>query len=90
MAGVCHAGDVLGIVDGDFAVLGNDLTSVARTVVERMLGSGGELVTLVVGADSPPGLADAVAEHARAGRPEVDTVTYTGGQAGYPLLIGIE
>ena len=37
-----------------------------------------------------PGLAEAVAEHARDGRPEVDTVQYDGGQPRYPLLIGVE
>jgi uncharacterized protein len=90
MAGVCHPGDVLGIVDGDFAVIGDDLVTVAQTVVDRMLGSGGELVTLVVGADTDPALAEAVAEHARNSRPEVDTVQYDGGQPRYPLLIGVE
>jgi dihydroxyacetone kinase-like predicted kinase len=88
MAGVCRPGDVLGIVD--FAVIGDDLVTVARTVLDRMLGSGGELVTLVTGADLEPGLAEAVAEHAREGRPEVDTVQYDGGQPRYPLLIGVE
>jgi hypothetical protein len=90
MAGVCKPGDVLGIVDGDFAIIGDDLVEVARTVVDRMLGSGGELVTLVTGADADPALADAVAEHARSERPAVDTVIYDGGQPRYPLLIGVE
>ena len=90
MAGVCRAGDVLGIVDGDFAVIGDDLVEVAATVLERMLGSGGELVTLVTGADAGDELAEQVAARARQGRPEVDTVHYPGGQAGYPLLFGVE
>ena len=46
MAGLCRAGDVLGIVDGDFVVIGADLARTARTVVERLLTGGGELVTL--------------------------------------------
>ena len=93
MAGVCQVGDVLGIVDGDFAVIGDDLEQVARTVVDRMLGSGGELVTLVTGAaegGASPRLADAVVAHLRRTRPEVDTVAYEGGQPRYPLLIGVE
>lgn len=90
MAGVCQVGDVLGIVDGDFAVIGADLAAVAETVVDRMLGSGGELVTLVTGADAEPRLTDAVVAHVRATRPEVDTVVYDGGQPGYPLLLGVE
>jgi DAK2 domain fusion protein YloV len=90
MAGICRIGDVLGIVDGDFAVIGSDLVEVATTVVDRMLGSGGELVTVVTGADTDRTLAEAVVAHVRAGRPEVDTVVYAGGQPGYPLLIGVE
>ena len=74
MAGVCRAGDVLGIVDGDFAVIGDDLVEVAGIVLDRMLGSGGELVTLVTGADADQGLAEAVADRLRAVRPEVDRV----------------
>ena len=90
MGGVCKPGDVLGIVDGDFAVIGDDLVEVAGTVLDRMLGSGGELVTLVRGADADAGLAEAVARRVRSARPEVDAVIYEGGQARYPLLIGVE
>ena len=93
MAGVCRAGDVLGIVDGDFVVIGDDLGQVARAVVDRMLGSGGELVTLVTGAaegDGAPGLAEAVVDHLHRTRPEVDTVSYDGGQPRYLLLLGVE
>ncbi|MGH8971209.1 MAG: DAK2 domain-containing protein [Actinomycetes bacterium] len=90
MAGVCHEGDVLGIVDGDFVLIGDDLGRVACTVVDRMLGSGGELVTLVTGADALSDLPQAVVDHLRRSRPEVDTVVYEGGQPRYPLLIGVE
>jgi len=91
MAGVCRAGDVLGIVDGDFVVIGDDLATVAGTVVDRMLGSGGDLVTLVTGAqDDVAALAEAVVQQVRRARPEVDTVVYDGGQPRYPLLLGVE
>jgi dihydroxyacetone kinase-like predicted kinase len=93
MAGVCRPGDVLGIVDGDFAVIGDDLAGVARTVVDRMLGGGGELVTLVTGQSErgdAQALAGEVVAHIRRTRPEVDTVVYDGGQPRYPLLLGVE
>jgi dihydroxyacetone kinase-like predicted kinase len=90
MAGPCQPGDVLGIVGGDFAVIGDDLAKTACDVVDRMLGGGGELVTLVTGADAPSGLADEVAAHIARTRPEVDAVMYDGGQPRYPLLIGVE
>ncbi|MFG2992084.1 DAK2 domain-containing protein [Streptomyces sp. NPDC048257] len=89
-AGICQAGDVLGLIDGDVAVIGAGLTETAEAVLERMLGSGGELVTLVLGPEVP----DAVAEHLEAyvqhGHLAVDTVTYRGGRYSAPLLIGVE
>jgi DAK2 domain fusion protein YloV len=90
MAGVCRPGDILGVVEGDFVVIGTDLPAVAVDVVERMLSAGGELVTLVTGADADATLADAVVAALRRSHPEVDTVVYDGGQPRYPLLMGVE
>lgn len=90
MAGVCQAGDVLGIIDGDIAVIGHDLADTGRTVLDRMLAGGGELVTLVTGAQLAPATADSLVGAMRVGRPEVDAVVYSGGQSVYPLLIGVE
>jgi dihydroxyacetone kinase-like predicted kinase len=89
MAGPCEPGDVLGVIAGDFAVVGNDLRAVAVEILERLLGGGGELVTLVTGAAS-----DGLAEHCEAylGRHHavVDVVVYDGGQDRYPLLMSVE
>ncbi|TDE59502.1 DAK2 domain-containing protein [Nonomuraea mesophila] len=89
-AGVCRPGDVLGLIDGDVAVIGDTVDHVAATVVDRMVAGGGELVTLVTGAQAPTGLADRVEDHLRRTRPDVDLVVYDGEQGGYPLLIGVE
>ncbi|MFG2829624.1 DAK2 domain-containing protein [Streptomyces sp. NPDC048434] len=90
MAGVCQAGDVLGLIDGDVAVIGSDLTGTAMTVLDRMLSAGGEMVTLVLGAEAPDGLAERLAGHVRERHLAVDTVVYDGGQYAAPLLIGVE
>ncbi|WP_455355668.1 DAK2 domain-containing protein [Streptomyces sp. SYSU K217416] len=90
MAGVCQAGDVLGLIDGDVAVIGSDLTATAETVLDRMLAAGGELVTLVVGADVPETFADHLEAYVRDGHLAVDTVVYPGGCHAAPLLIGVE
>ncbi|MER8233909.1 DAK2 domain-containing protein [Streptomyces sp. NPDC094049] len=89
-AGVCQAGDVLGLIEGDVAVIGKDLTETARTVLNRMLSAGGELVTLVVADDTPPGLAPDLEHHVRRGYLAVDTTTYHAGAGAPPLLIGVE
>ncbi|MFF3395224.1 DAK2 domain-containing protein [Streptomyces sp. NPDC002669] len=90
MAGICQAGDVLGLIDGDVAVIGGDVPHTARTVLDRMLAAGGELVTLVLGEGVPDSLADALEEHVREGHLAVDTVVYRGGPRSAPLLIGVE
>jgi DAK2 domain fusion protein YloV len=88
-AGYCEPGDVLGAVEGDFAVVGKDLFEVALEVVERMLGGGGELFTVVAGAGGEE-LAPRVAQHVEAHHPTVDVLVYEGGQGRYPLLFGVE
>lgn len=90
MAGVCQAGDVLGLIDGDVAVIGADVAGTAFDVLDRMLAAGGEMVTLVLGAGAPAGLAARLEAHVRDSHLAVDTVTYDGGQAACPLLIGVE
>ena len=60
MAGPCREGDPLGVVDGDFAIVGAELSETAVVVVERLLSGGGEMVTLVVGVEAVDGLVDAV------------------------------
>ncbi len=89
MAGPCEPGDALGVVAGDFAVVGEDLFTVAADVAERLLAGGGELVTLVAGADDG-GLTERLARHIEGRHPAVDVVTYGGGQARYPILMAVE
>ncbi|MFJ5683247.1 DAK2 domain-containing protein [Streptomyces sp. NPDC093099] len=90
MAGICQAGDVLGLIDGDVAVIGADLAATAEAVLSRMLAAGGELVTLVLGDAAPDALADRLERYVRDGHLAVDTVVYRGGRQSVPLLIGVE
>ncbi|MDX3097312.1 DAK2 domain-containing protein [Streptomyces sp. ME01-24h] len=90
MAGVCQAGDVLGLIDGDVAVIGGNLVETGITVLDRMLAAGGEMVTLVIGADAPADLADRLEAHVHDSHLAVDTVVYDGGQETCLLLIGVE
>ncbi|SER68419.1 hypothetical protein SAMN05216199_0878 [Pedococcus cremeus] len=89
-AGECRRGDVLGIVGGDVAVVGQDLLEVAREVMRRLLSSGGELVTIVAGEDAPHGLADDLARWVEGGHRDAEVSLIDGGQPHYPLLLGVE
>ncbi|MDG9714077.1 DAK2 domain-containing protein [Streptomyces sp. DH10] len=90
MAGICQAGDVLGLIDGDVAVIGSDVTATAETVLDRMLAAGGEMVTLVLGDEAPGTIAERLEGRVREGYLAVDTVVYRGGRQGAVLLIGVE
>lgn len=90
MAGICQAGDVLGLIDGDVAVIGSDVTVTAETVLDRMLSAGGELVTLVLGDEAPETVAEHLEARVRESYLAVDTVVYRGGRQGALLLIGVE
>ncbi|MEV4623612.1 DAK2 domain-containing protein [Asanoa sp. NPDC049573] len=90
VAGPCRRGDVLALVEGEVHLIGTDLAETCRELLDRLLGGGGELVTLLTGAGAPAGLADALRAHAAAHWPFVEVHTYTGGHPHYPLLVGVE
>ncbi|WP_432082207.1 DAK2 domain-containing protein [Streptomyces sp. WAC 04229] len=89
-AGICQAGDVLGLIDGDVAVIGADVTEVAATVLDRMLSAGGELVTLVLGDEAPGTVTERLEARVREAYLAVDTVVHRGGRQGALLLVGVE
>jgi DAK2 domain fusion protein YloV len=91
MAGPCEPGDVLGAIGGDFVIVGANHAEVAQDVLGRLLGGGGEMVTLVSGAEDADGaLAQACADWLEEQHPAVDVVVYDGGQERYPLLMAVE
>jgi len=89
MAGPCEPGDVLGAIEGDFVIVGADLFDVSVQILERLLGGGGELLTLVSGQGSGD-LTDRCVAHFAREHPTVDVVVHDGGQERYPLLVGVE
>ncbi|MEU7821076.1 DAK2 domain-containing protein [Catellatospora sp. NPDC049133] len=90
VAGRCRPGDVIALVEGEVNLIGDDLTTVCCGLLDRMLASGGELVTLLTGAQAPDGLVEAVTAHVATRWPFVEVHAYPGGQPHYPLLVGVE
>lgn len=88
MAGRCEVGDVLGLLDGDFVEIGDSVTEVAERVIARLTAVGGELLTLVTGAEAEPGLAEWLQQRFR--HPDLEIELVAGGQRRYPLLIGLD
>jgi hypothetical protein len=48
------------------------------------------VVTVLLGEHAPDGLTDALTSRLRFSRPEVELTVYNAGQAGPPLLVGVE
>ncbi len=90
MVGVCEPGDVLGLVDGDVVLVASDPAKVASDLLDRLLGGGGELVTMVHGAGPVGRSAAAVRNQLHADRPDVECVAYDAGAARDLLLLGVE
>jgi len=88
--GPCEEGDVLGLVDGDIAMVAADLATVAREILTGMLAVGGELVTLVMGADASADLRDDLPAWLEDTYPLIDVVVYDGGQPLWPIIMGVE
>ena len=89
MAGPCEPGDVLGVIAGDFAVVGKDTHEVAVNILDRLLGGGGELVTIVAGTGGEE-MAARAASYVETTHPTVDVAVLEGGQDRYPLLVSVE
>lgn len=92
-AGACLPGDGLGIAGEEVVVVDPDPVAAAARLIDLLLGSGGELVTVLLGAGADPG-GDAVAErlaaHVHRRHPGTDFSSYRTGHRGDVLLIGVE
>jgi dihydroxyacetone kinase-like predicted kinase len=82
-AGRCRPGDILGLAEDDVVLIGTRPDAVAATLLDKMLASSGELVTLVGGA-----LADGVRRHLADAHPTVEVQAHL--SSGPGLLIGVE
>lgn len=90
-AGRCSAGDVLGLIDGEVVEIGSDVSRVGISLVRRLVDAGGELVTVLSGADPAAEVAaQAVHSYLRSRHPLVEVSVFVGGQPQCPLLIGVE
>ncbi len=89
-AGPCAPGDVLGLIDGEVVLIAPDLSVGALWLASRMLTTGGELVTVLLGDGVADALADGLVAQLRREHPEVDVVVHRGARPGHPLELGVE
>lgn len=89
-AGTCSPGDGLGISGDEVLIVGPDLTTAAAGLIDLLLLSGGELVTVLTGAEADDAVGEALRAHVHARHPGTELVTYRTGHRGDALLIGVE
>lgn len=97
-AGRCRPGDGLGIAGDEVLIVAADAVGAAIGLLDLLLASGGDLVTVLLGAgfdtEGPDANAGAVAdileEHMHDHHPGTELVTYRTGHHGDALLIGVE
>jgi uncharacterized protein len=87
--GECRAGEVLGLVEGDVVEIGTSEIDVTRSLLDRLLGVGGELLTVVVAAAGGP-VEAAVRATMDAQAPFVELVIYTDEHLDCVALLGME
>jgi DAK2 domain fusion protein YloV len=89
-AGMCEAGDVLGLIDGEVVEIGDGVGPIGLALLDRLLGVGAELITVLVGADADPTAGEMLRSHVAARSQLTEVQVYDVGQPTYPLIIGVE
>ncbi|WP_421841048.1 DAK2 domain-containing protein [Mycobacterium sp.] len=93
-AGTCDPGDGLGIAGDEVLIVADDVAAAAIGLLDLLLASGGELVTMLVGArvdgDAAEDISDILDKHVHDHHPGTELVVYFTGHRGDALLIGVE
>ena len=81
-------GQYVGLLEGEPVTGGDDLCTVARSVVERLLAEPRGVLTVLTGADDPA-VEELLRELAER-HPDLELDVHAGGQPHYPLLLSAE
>lgn len=95
--GVCEPADGLGIAGDEVVIVAADATAAAIGLLDLLLASGGDLVTVLVGAgvekyaaDAAEGIVEVLHQHVHDRHPGTELIIYHTGHRGDALLIGVE
>lgn len=90
--GVIHTGDWIGLVRGDGIVaIGNTQVVAATALLDHLVAAGGgELLTIITGADVTPAMTTELCEYMAERHSHVEVEVHVGGQPLYPFLFGVE
>jgi hypothetical protein len=94
-AGRCQPGDGLGIAGDEVVIVAADAVAAAIGLLDLLLASGGDLVTVLLGAGigsdhDMAAVGEILEDHIHDNHPGTELVTYRTGHRGDALLIGVE
>lgn len=89
-AGACQPGDGLGIAGDEVLIVAEGVAAAAIGLIDLLLAAGGELVTVLIGADTDAAVGVVAETHVHDHHPGIELATYYTGHRGDALLIGVE
>jgi DAK2 domain fusion protein YloV len=90
-AGTCEPGNGLGIAGDEVLIVAPDVSSAATGLIDLLLGAGGELITVLVGAGiDADSVESALRAHVHDHHAGSELAIYCTGHRGDALLIGVE
>jgi dihydroxyacetone kinase-like predicted kinase len=81
---------VIGLIDGDLKVAGEDMDAVIDQVVEQLCTDDTELITLYYGGEATAESAQALASRLSSRYPDIEVEVIEGGQPYYHYIISAE
>lgn len=89
-AGTCEAGDHLGLIGDGVLVIDPEILGAASALIDLLLSTGGEMVSVLAGRNLDPEVLDQLERHVNTHHPGVEFVSFPGGQVGELLQVGVE
>lgn len=89
-AGACKPGDGLGITGDEVLIVAHDIGLAATGLVDLLLASGGELVTVLIGAGVDDTVGEQLRRHVHERHLGAEVISYRTDHHGDALLIGVE
>jgi len=83
-------GDFIGIHDNKIVTSNGSLLETCRNLLDSMLESGGEVVTVLTGEDAKPEETDAISAYLSEAYPDAEIEIHSGGQPLYSYIFAVE
>ncbi|MFT4200117.1 DAK2 domain-containing protein [Gordonia sp. (in: high G+C Gram-positive bacteria)] len=92
LAGTSEAGDMLGYIGSDALVIGEDPFTATTALLDLMLATGGELITVLAGKhlEEHPDVLERLQDHVKRVFPGIELTVYPCGQDDSVLQVGVE